>query len=157
MFRPERVSEEGIRDNLHHLVTVRSISRSYLNQAVSAIKFIYGRGLYFLRTIRDLPRPRSERKLPQDAPALVRHTQARRRHRSAIRAAIARPSSARGDDDLHPRDAADCGRSGRRWTTILKGKQAGGERNGDGDVAKWGSISERSSRRNEVFFSSSQF
>lgn len=61
----EEAGEEEIRRHLVDLVERKRVSRSYLNQSVSAIKFLY-RNVFRAPTAMDgLPRPRGERKLPQ--------------------------------------------------------------------------------------------
>jgi integrase/recombinase XerD len=61
---PREVGAEGVRDYLHLLVREVNVSRAYLNQAVSALKFLYGTVLELPLTVHGLPRPRRERKLP---------------------------------------------------------------------------------------------
>jgi site-specific recombinase XerD len=62
--RAEGATDEDIRRYLLHLVEEKRVSRAYLNQAVSAIKFFYRHVLRSPRTVDSIPRPRSERKLP---------------------------------------------------------------------------------------------
>jgi len=61
---PKELDEEHIKDYILHLIDKEKVSRSYHNQAVSAIKFLYDRVLNMPRTVDDLPRPRKEKKLP---------------------------------------------------------------------------------------------
>ena len=61
---PKELNEEHIRDYILHLIDKEKVSRSYHNQAVSAIKFLYARVLGVPRTVDGLPRPRKEKKLP---------------------------------------------------------------------------------------------
>ena len=61
---PKDLDEEHIKDYILHLIDKEKVSRSYHNQAVSAIKFLYDRVLGVPRTVDGLPRPRKERKLP---------------------------------------------------------------------------------------------
>jgi len=58
------VEDAHIRQYLHHLVAEKDASRAHLNQAVSAIKFLYDKVLASPRTVAGIPRPRGERKLP---------------------------------------------------------------------------------------------
>jgi integrase/recombinase XerD len=58
------VDEAEIRNYLYFLVEHKGVSLSYLNQTISAIKFLYNYVLKMPRTIADIPRPRSEHKLP---------------------------------------------------------------------------------------------
>lgn len=46
------------------LIDEEKVSRAYLDQAISAIKFLYGRVLSLPKTVGQLPRPRRERKPP---------------------------------------------------------------------------------------------
>jgi site-specific recombinase XerD len=62
---PRDIGEEGIRSYLLHLVDEKDVSRAYLNQAVSAVKFVYENVLRLPRAIRDIPRPRKGRALPR--------------------------------------------------------------------------------------------
>lgn len=61
----EQATDVEIRAWLLHLIEEKHVSRSYLNQAVSAIKFLYASALRSPRNVADLPRPRPERKLPE--------------------------------------------------------------------------------------------
>jgi integrase/recombinase XerD len=58
-----QVGEIEIRQYLLRLID-NGVSRSYLNQAISAIKFLYNRVLKTPLVVGDLPRPRRERTLP---------------------------------------------------------------------------------------------
>lgn len=58
------IGEEEIRQYLLMLVEQKQASRSYHNQAISAIKLLYGRVLKRPKEIGEIPRPRGERKLP---------------------------------------------------------------------------------------------
>jgi len=60
---PAEVGEIEIRQYLLHLIE-EGVSRSYLNQAISAIKFLYNRVLRTPLEVDGLPRPRRERVLP---------------------------------------------------------------------------------------------
>ena len=57
------INEEEIRTYLLSLIE-KEASHSQLNQAISAIKFLYGHVLKQPKAIAQLPRPRRERKLP---------------------------------------------------------------------------------------------
>lgn len=57
--------DEEIKKYLEGLVEQREVSRSSLNQAVSAIKFLYANVLDSPRAVAGVQRPRSERKLPR--------------------------------------------------------------------------------------------
>ena len=46
------------------MIDEKKVSRAYLNQAISAIKFYYGQVLKKPRFVGETPRPRSEKKLP---------------------------------------------------------------------------------------------
>ena len=61
---PGQVDEAEIRQYLLHLIEEEGVSRAYLNQAISAIKFLHNRVLKTPLTVGDLPRPRRERRLP---------------------------------------------------------------------------------------------
>jgi len=61
---PKDLDEEHIKDYILHLIDKEKVSRSYHNQAASAIKFLYDRVLNMRRTVDGLPRPRKEKKLP---------------------------------------------------------------------------------------------
>ena len=61
---PRDLGEAEIRQYLLHLIEEAEISRAYLNQAISAIKFLYNHVLKTPRAVGDLPRPKKERRLP---------------------------------------------------------------------------------------------
>ena len=61
---PREAGEVEIRQYLLHLIDGAGISRAYLNQAISAIKFLYNRVMKAPLVVGDLPRPRRERRLP---------------------------------------------------------------------------------------------
>ena len=52
-----------IRDYLVHLVDDKAISRNYLNQVTSAIRFVFRQVLKQPYTVADIPRPKEERSL----------------------------------------------------------------------------------------------
>ena len=58
------VGEAQLRHYLLYLIDEEQVLRSYLNQAISALKFFYDRVLNQPRVVGELPRPRRERKLP---------------------------------------------------------------------------------------------
>ena len=53
-----------IREYLLYLIQKEKVSRAYHNQAVSGVKFFYGRVLKRIEVSGEIPRPRKERKLP---------------------------------------------------------------------------------------------
>jgi len=61
---PKKLDEGYIKEYLLHLVDEEKVSRSYHNQAVNALKFLYNHVLGMPRILSKLPRPRKERKLP---------------------------------------------------------------------------------------------
>ena len=61
---PRQTGEAEIREYLLFLIDKKRVSRTYQNQAISAIKFLYGRVLKLPKAIGDVPRPRRERRLP---------------------------------------------------------------------------------------------
>ena len=61
---PKQMDESHIREYILHLIDKESISRSYHNQAVSAIKFLYDNVLRMPKVVGSLPRPKKEKKLP---------------------------------------------------------------------------------------------
>lgn len=58
------LTEEDIRSYLLNLIDDKCVSRTYLNQSISAIKFLYRHILKCAITVEGLPRPREERHLP---------------------------------------------------------------------------------------------
>ena len=58
------VSEVQIMDYLFYLVDEKQVSESYIDQAVSAIKFLYNIVLKSPKIVGEIPRPRKEHKLP---------------------------------------------------------------------------------------------
>jgi len=60
----DQITEKEIRIYLLHLVDDKRISRNYLNQVISAIKFVYRYILKRPCCVADLPRPKEERVLP---------------------------------------------------------------------------------------------
>ena len=61
---PREAEVGDIQAYLLYLVEQEQVSRSYHNQAVSAIKFLYERVLKLPHRMGEVPRPRKERKLP---------------------------------------------------------------------------------------------
>ena len=61
---PKELDENHIREYILHLIDEKKVSRSYHNQAVSAIKFLYDDVLKMPKVVGSLPRPRKKRKLP---------------------------------------------------------------------------------------------
>jgi site-specific recombinase XerD len=64
---PSKLTEEHIKEYLHHLVTVRKISHSSQNGAINAIKFYYEKVLGQEQKEYWIDRPRKERRLPSVA------------------------------------------------------------------------------------------
>lgn len=62
--KPQAVGKGQIRQYLLHLLKEAHTSRAYLNQAISAIKFLFAQVLHQPAIVGELPRPRRERKLP---------------------------------------------------------------------------------------------
>jgi integrase/recombinase XerD len=64
----ESIGEQDIRDYLLQMVETEAeeeaVSRSYHNQAISAIKFLYDSVLHQPLIIKDIPRPKRDKKLP---------------------------------------------------------------------------------------------
>lgn len=61
---PAQITESEIRAYLSDLLD-RGASHSYVNQAISAIKFLYHQALKVSAPLENLPRPKKERKLPK--------------------------------------------------------------------------------------------
>jgi len=62
---PEELEVNDIRKYLFFLLDQRACSHSYVNQAVSALKFLCGNVLKRNHLIINIPRPKKERKLPE--------------------------------------------------------------------------------------------
>lgn len=62
---PQGLSEMEVRGYLLHLLEKQEASHAYLNQCISALKFLYERVLKQPSPIVNLPRPKGERKLPE--------------------------------------------------------------------------------------------
>ena len=60
---PEEISQEEIRSYLTEILE-EGASHSYVNQCISALKFLYTDALKLSRHLDGLPRPKKERKLP---------------------------------------------------------------------------------------------
>jgi site-specific recombinase XerD len=77
-----------IRGYLVELAYSDHVSRSYQNQAISSIKFLYNHVLRRPQTITDLPRPRRERRLPvvlsRDEVARLLKAVSNSKHRAAL-------------------------------------------------------------------------
>ncbi len=58
------ITETEIRDYLLHLVDDKAVSRNYINQVISAIKFLFRKILKMPYTVETIPRPKEERLLP---------------------------------------------------------------------------------------------
>lgn len=61
----DAISPETIRGHLVYLAEIRGVSRSYQNQAISAIRFLCEEVLGEPRDVRDIPRPRKTKRLPR--------------------------------------------------------------------------------------------
>lgn len=61
---PRELNGNHIREYLLYLIQKENVSRAYHNQAVSALKFLYGRVLKRIEVSGEIPSPRKERKLP---------------------------------------------------------------------------------------------
>ena len=61
---PDALSVEQIRDFLHHMITEKKLSKSWLNQTVSALKILFCDVLQREWNPMDIPRSRRETKLP---------------------------------------------------------------------------------------------
>lgn len=61
---PDEITKPELMEYLSYLVNTRKISSSYLDQAVSAIKFLYRNVFKKPLVIEDLPRPKKAHKLP---------------------------------------------------------------------------------------------
>lgn len=64
MKNPVLLDESHIKEYMLYLIDEKKVSRSYHNQAVSALKFFYEEMLNEHRVVSRLPRPRKENKLP---------------------------------------------------------------------------------------------
>lgn len=64
MKDPVLLDESHIKEYMLYLIDEKRVSRSYHNQAVSALKFLYEEILNEHRVVSRLPRPRKENKLP---------------------------------------------------------------------------------------------
>jgi site-specific recombinase XerD len=61
---PKELDENLIKQYMLYLIDEEKVSRSYHNQAISAIKFLYDSVLKTPKVVGSFPRPRKERKLP---------------------------------------------------------------------------------------------
>jgi len=61
---PASVKPDGIRKYLLHLLNDALVSRSYYDQAISAVRFLYDKVLRMPNAVEEISRPRKERKLP---------------------------------------------------------------------------------------------
>lgn len=62
---PDLLGTEEIKDYLHYVITERKLSKSYINQAYSALKFFYETTLGRDWEMKSIPRVRRDKKLPQ--------------------------------------------------------------------------------------------
>lgn len=56
---PDRLGIEEIKQYLHHLITIKKVSKSYVNSAYSALKFFYETTLNREWNIKEIPRIRN--------------------------------------------------------------------------------------------------
>ena len=61
---PKELDERHIRGYMLHLIDRKQASKAYLDQAVSAIKFLYDCALNVPKAVGRLPRSRKQKKLP---------------------------------------------------------------------------------------------
>lgn len=61
---PTELTQEEIKKYLLHLLDNQESSHSYVNQAVSAVKFLYGEVLDKKGIVINIPRPKKQKKLP---------------------------------------------------------------------------------------------
>lgn len=61
---PSSLGTDEIREYLHHLITVKEASKSYVNSAYSALKFLYETTLGREWDIKEIPRVKKPKKLP---------------------------------------------------------------------------------------------
>ena len=61
---PELLTYDQVREFLHHAITVRKLSRSYVNAVYSAIKFFFSVTLNLKWDMKDIPRVKQATKLP---------------------------------------------------------------------------------------------
>jgi integrase/recombinase XerD len=62
---PELLGTEEIKDYLHYIITERKLSKSYVNQVYSGLKFLYTITLNKAWEMESIPRVKKEKKLPQ--------------------------------------------------------------------------------------------
>lgn len=85
---PEAITGERIRDYLVHLAEEERVSRSYQNQAISAVRFFCEKVLREPQEVRDIPRPKKPKRLPRvlsrgDVERMLAAT-SNRKHRAII-------------------------------------------------------------------------
>jgi len=61
---PDRLGIEEIKQYLHYLITIKKVSKSYVNSAYSALKFFYETTLNREWNIKEIPRIKKPKKLP---------------------------------------------------------------------------------------------
>ena len=61
---PRDITPEDIRNYLFHLIQTKEVSRSTVDQTISALKFLYNNLYKIPLTSKELPRPKKETKLP---------------------------------------------------------------------------------------------
>lgn len=62
---PDLLGQEEIKNYLHYIVSERNLSKSYVNQVYSALKFFYETTLGREWDLKRIPRAKKDRKLPQ--------------------------------------------------------------------------------------------
>jgi integrase/recombinase XerD len=62
---PDLLGQEEIKDFLHYLISERKLSKSYVNQTYSALKFFYETTLGREWEMKSIPRAKRDKKLPQ--------------------------------------------------------------------------------------------
>lgn len=61
---PREIDQQDIRQYLYFLIETKEISRSTIDQTISALKFLYNELYKKNFSYKDLPRPRKEEKIP---------------------------------------------------------------------------------------------
>lgn len=62
---PEQLAEGHVREYQRYLVEEKKASWAYFNQSVCALRFLYGKTLHQDWTVKHIPFPRTEKRLPQ--------------------------------------------------------------------------------------------
>lgn len=61
---PDKLTAEHVRDYLHHAITVKKLSRSYVNSNYSALRFFFETTMGRTWDIKHIPRVKQSSKLP---------------------------------------------------------------------------------------------